>query len=55
MPLRWYHDRFTPEGRRLRIPLARDRPALWVRLDRDPPYPKEQVRSVTLLNDAGRL
>jgi IS605 OrfB family transposase len=55
MPLRWYHDRFTLEGRRLRIPLARDRPALWVWLDRDPPYPKGQVRSVTLLYDAGRL
>src|SRR6478672_7349345 len=39
MPVRWYHDRFTLEDRRLRIPLARDRPALWVRLDRDPPYP----------------
>ena len=31
------------------------RPALWVRLDRDLPYPPEQVRSVTLLYDAGRL
>jgi putative transposase len=55
MPLRWYHDRFTLEGRRLRIPVARGRPALWVRLDRDLPYPQEQVRSVTLLYDAGRL
>jgi len=55
MPLRWYHDRFTLEGRRLRIPVASGRPPLWVRLDRDPPYPPEQVRSVTLLYDAGRL
>jgi putative transposase len=55
MPLRWYHDRFTLEGRRLRIPVARGRPPLWVRLDRDLPYPPEQVRSVTLLYDAGRL
>jgi putative transposase len=55
VPLRWYHGRFTLEGRRLRIPLARGRPALWVRLDRDLPYPKEQVRSVTLVYDAGRL
>jgi IS605 OrfB family transposase len=28
---------------------------LWVRLDRALPYPPEQVRSVTLLYDAGRL
>ncbi|MFI5083191.1 MAG: hypothetical protein ACHQCE_19125, partial [Streptosporangiales bacterium] len=55
MPLRWYHGTFTLEGRRLRIPVARGRPPLVVRLDRDPPYPPEQVRSVTLLYDAGRL
>ena len=55
MPLRWYHGTFMLTGRRLRIPVARGRPLLWVRLDRDPPYPKEQVRSVTLLYEAGRL
>jgi putative transposase len=55
MPLRWYHGTFTLEGRRLRIPAARGRPPLWVRLDRHLPYPPEQVRSVTLLCDAGRL
>jgi putative transposase len=55
MPLRWYHDRFMLEGRRLRIPVTRGRSALWVRLDRDLPYPPEQIRSVTLLYDAGRL
>ena len=55
MPLRWYHGTFTFEGRRLRIPAARGRPPLWVRLDRHLPYPPEQVRSVTLLCDAGRL
>jgi IS605 OrfB family transposase len=55
MPLRWYHGTFALTGRMLRIPVARGRPALWVRLDRDPPYPKEQVRSVTLIYDAGRL
>jgi IS605 OrfB family transposase len=55
MPLRWYHGTFTLTGRRLRIPVARGRPALWVRLDRDLPYPPEQIRSVTLLYDAGRL
>src|SRR5438876_3751419 len=55
MPLRWYHGRFTLAGRRLRIPVAGGRPALWVRLDRDLPYTQEQVRSVTLVYDAGRL
>jgi IS605 OrfB family transposase len=55
MPLRWYHGTFTLTGRRLRIPVARGRPPLWVRLDRDLPYPPEQVRSVTLLYDTRRL
>ena len=55
MPLRWYHGTFTLAGRRLRIPVARGRPPLWVRLDRDLPYPPGQVRSVTLLCDGGRL
>jgi IS605 OrfB family transposase len=55
MPLRWYHGTFTLEGRRLRIPVVRGRPPLWVRLDRDLPYPPGQVRSVTLVFDAGRL
>ena len=55
MPLRWYHGTCTLEGRRLRIPVARGCPALWVRLDRDLPHPPEQVRSVTLIYDAGRL
>jgi putative transposase len=55
MPLRWYHGTFTLTGRRLRIPAMRGRQPLWVRLDRDPPYPPGQVRSVTLLYQAGRL
>jgi len=55
MPLRWHHGTFTLQARRLRIPVARGRPPLWVRLDQDPPYPPEQIRSVTLLYDAGRL
>jgi putative transposase len=55
MPVRWYHGTFTLTGRMLRIPVARGHPPLWVRLDRDPPYPPEQVRSVTLLFDSGRL
>ena len=55
MPVRWYHGRFELDGRRLRVPLARGCPPLPVRLDRDLPYPADQVRSVTLLYDAGRL
>jgi len=55
VPVRWYHGTFTLQGRRLRIPVARGRPPLWVRLDWDLPHPPEQVRSVTLLYDAGRL
>jgi hypothetical protein len=55
VPLRWYHGRFTLAGRRLQIPVASGCPPLWVRLDRDLPYPPEQVRSVTLVYDAGRL
>ena len=55
VPVRWYHGTFALDGRRLRIPVARGCPPLWVRLDRDLPYPPAQVRSVTLLYDAGRL
>src|SRR6266581_9362092 len=55
MPLRWYHGTFTLARRRLRLPVARGRPPLLVRLDRDLPYPAEQVRSVTRVYDAGRL
>jgi putative transposase len=55
VPLRWYHGTFTLAGRRLKLPVARGRPPLWLRLDRDFPYPPDQIRSVTLLYDAGRL
>jgi transposase len=55
LPVRWYHGTFVLEGRRLRIPVARGCPPLRVRLDRDLPYPPAQVRSVTVLYDAGRL
>ena len=55
MPLRWYAGTFTLTGRRLRLPVTRGAPPLWVRLDREPPYPAEQIRSVTLGVDAGRL
>jgi len=55
MPVRWYHDTFALDGRRLRIPVARGCSPLRVRLDRDLPYSPGSVRSVTLLYDAGRL
>ena len=55
MPVRWYHGTFGLDGRRLQVPVARGCPPLRVRLDRDLPYPSGQVRSVTLLYDAGRL
>jgi putative transposase len=55
VPVRWYHGTFTLDGRRLRLPVTKGRQPLWVRLDRDPPYPPEQIRSVTLVCDAGRL
>ena len=55
VPVRWYAGTFGLEGRVLRLPTARGRPPLTARLDRDPPYPAGQVRSVTLLCDAGRL
>ena len=55
VPVRWYSGTFTLDGRVLRLPVANGCPPLQVRLDRDVPYPAGQVRSVTLLFDAGRL
>ena len=55
VPVRWYAGTFTLAGRMLRLPVARRCAPLLVRLDRVPPYPAEQVRSVTLLYEAGRL
>src|SRR5260221_8599913 len=55
VPLRWYHGTFTLDGRVLQIPVGRGCPPLQVRLDRDLPYPAEQVRSGTPLYDPGRL
>ncbi len=55
MPVRWYDSTYRLEGRVLQIPVARGCPPLRIRLDRDLPYPAAQVRSVTLLFDAGRL
>jgi hypothetical protein len=53
--VRWHAGTFALDGRALRLPAARGRPPLLVRLDRDVPYPAGQVRSVTLGFDAGRL
>ncbi|MFI2651162.1 RNA-guided endonuclease TnpB family protein [Micromonospora fulviviridis] len=53
--LRWYHGTFTLDGHRVRVPCAKGAPPLWVRLARELPYPVEQVRSITLLCEGGRL
>jgi IS605 OrfB family transposase len=55
VPVRFYHGTFTIHGQRVRLPVARGQPELWVRLARPLPYPPEQVRAVTLLADGGRL
>jgi hypothetical protein len=39
MPVRWYHGTFTLDHRRLRLPTTAGRPPLWLRLDREAPYP----------------
>lgn len=62
-PVRYYHGTFiltppagrTGRGWRVRLPVARGSPPLWLRLDRPVPYPAEQVRSVTLAWVDGRL
>ena len=51
VPVRWYAGTFSLQDRVLRLPVARGCPPLVVRLDRDLPYPADQVRSVTLLYD----
>jgi IS605 OrfB family transposase len=55
MPVRFRHGAFTIEGRRVRFATAQGRPPLWVRLDREVPYPAEQVRSITVINEGARL
>jgi putative transposase len=55
VPVRFYHGTFTIDGQRVRLPVARGQPALWVRLARPLPYPDADVRAVTLLADGGRL
>jgi IS605 OrfB family transposase len=55
VPVRCYNGTFTIQGRRVRLPVARCQPELWVRLACPLPYRPEQVRAVTLLADGGRL
>ena len=55
VPVRYYHGTFELCGRRLRLPVARGCAPLWLRLDREVPYPAGQVRSVTLVNEGPRL
>jgi IS605 OrfB family transposase len=55
VPVRFHHGTFQLEERRVRLPVAKGRPPLWVRLARPIPYPAEQVRAVTLLHEGGRL
>jgi IS605 OrfB family transposase len=56
MPIRFYNGRFKLDGqRRVRLPVAAGRPALWVRLARPLPYPAEQIRAVTLFAEGGQL
>lgn len=55
VPIRCYHGTFRIQDQRVRLPVQRGRPELWVRLARPLPYPAEQVRAVTLLADGGQL
>jgi transposase len=55
VPVRFYHGTFSIQGQRVRLPVAKGQPALWVRLSRPLPYPVEAVRAVTLLAGGGRL
>jgi IS605 OrfB family transposase len=55
VPVRYYQGTFTIQGQRIRLPVARGQPELWVRLARPLPYPTEAVRAVILLAEGGRL
>jgi putative transposase len=55
VPVRFYNGTFRLVGTRVRLPVAKGQPELWVRLARPLPYPPEQVRAVALLADGGRL
>jgi IS605 OrfB family transposase len=55
VPVRFYHGTFLLDGTRVRLPVAKGQPELWVRLARPLPYPQADVRAVTLLAEGGRL
>jgi len=55
VPVRFYDGTFMIQGQRVRLPVAKGQPELWVRLARPLPYPPEAVRAVTLLADGGQL
>jgi IS605 OrfB family transposase len=55
VPVRFYYGTFQLDGARVRLPVAKGCPELWVRLARPIPYPDQQVRAVTLLAEGGRL
>ena len=55
VPVRFHHQTFQLDGRRVRLPVARGRPALWVRTARPIPYPADRIRAVTLVADGGQL
>jgi len=55
VPVRFYHGTFQLVGTRVRLPVAKGQPELWVRLARPLPYPDADVRAVTLLAEGGRL
>jgi IS605 OrfB family transposase len=54
-PVRFCNGEFELQADRVRLPVAKSQPQLWVRLARPLPYPPEAVRSVTLLAEGGRL
>lgn len=55
MPVRWCHGTFRITDGRVWLSTSRGRPPVRLRLARPVPYPVGQVRSVTLLLDAGRV
>ena len=54
-PVRWYQGTFVVKAGRVRLSTARGTPQLWVCLSRPAPYSVAQIRSVTLVVEAGHL
>ena len=55
VPVSWYHGKFELADRTVTVPTAQGCPPLVLRLDRNVPYPVEQLRSVKLGYADGRL